>query len=366
MLSALNDRTSRMKSSEMSENIVSRQEKDLICITRTELEEVVAKAVKTAVQKETKQIGEALASDLQEALRAIDDEIGRFATRLKRLEAWQADHDADAAATATIPAKVNQPEDKAELKTTKEPKNHHKIESEKEDICKQNNVKHIGKKVESQSVKNGRKSSGIHEENGCKDDDRARDMGAWTRVVRKKKKSNLRKEGAILIGGQNVLRIKAAAMDEFNFDQNVSFVNSTSEEFERSLQKVTQKSKAREIEVVIHLGSDDATRHSVDHVLGKLTNMVNYARQLKNVKTVSVCTLEERRDAGPTIHEGVKTINTELAQLCVSTGSTLIDLRPRLEETVYRGLNRTGILYTFEGARNVAQHILGETAGFLD
>ena len=100
--------------------------------------------------------------------------------------------------------------------------------------------------------------------------------------------------------------------------------------------------------------------------LKKLTDMGDYARQLQKVRTVSVCSVEERIDAGSAVHQNVKNLNAELADLCLSTGFNFIDLRPRLQESLFQGSNRTGILYTFEGACNVAQHILGELQFFLD
>ena len=68
---------------------------DCIYISRAELNAIVKNAAQEAVRKEAVNIGQALASDLQDALRAIDDEMGRFSDRLKRLEAWIANYDAD-------------------------------------------------------------------------------------------------------------------------------------------------------------------------------------------------------------------------------------------------------------------------------
>ena len=155
-------------------------------------------------------------------------------------------------------------------------------------------------------------------------------------------------------------------MDEFSFDQNVSFITASAKQFEESLRNATQRSKARQIDVFIHSGADEAESQGAYNMLDNLIRMVEYARSQKNVKLVSVCSVEERWDVGRTVYENIKTVNAELAQLCSTTGCTFIDLRPRFNESLYGGINRTGVLYTFEGARNVAQHILSETAGFLD
>ena len=341
---------------------------DCITISRTELDKMIANAVQTAVQKVREQIDDTLAKDKEIILLTINEQMDRFAERLTKLEAWQAEWQAERKIRMN---RQRDDEAQAELRAT--------ISVESETISK---IKIDNKaQVEGNDAKgnttgtNGNKQtqkeedlSGDREEEGGStgSEPESGDDGGWTRVVRKRKKNKIRRYGAVLIGGQNVSRVKAAALDEFPFDQNVSFVTTTSDDFNLSLQETTQRSKAKDIDVVIHLGAHDAVDQSADHVLENLTDMVNYSRKLKNVKTVSVCSLEERRDAGSVVYQNIKTINTELAHLCLSTESTFIDLRPRLQECLYGGINRTGILYTFEGARNVAQHIISETVGFLD
>ena len=358
----------------MTENNANQQ--DSVCISRADLNAIFEKAAKKTLHKEAVRIGQALAGDLQDALSAINDELGRFADRLKSLEAWAANHEADAKTREVNQHKEVQAESK---KTQFESKNtimeaskthstnrvgertrQNRNETEPNRQAEETEKQHIESDTEPKT------DQAIEDEQGARQEPIDNDTDGWTRVTRKKKRNKVRQRGAVLIGGQNVSRIKAAALDEFNFDQNVSFVAVGSEEFNESLHSVTQRSKAKQLDVVIHSGAEDAVRHGTDDVLEKLTNMVEYARGLKAVDTVSVCSLEERRDAGLIVCEKIRTINTELAQLCLSTGSNFIDLRPRLNESLFGGINRTGILYTFEGARNVAQHILAETAGFLD
>ena len=344
-------------------------QQDGIYVSRAELHTIFAKAAEEAIHKEAIRIGQALACDLQDALRAINDELGRFADRIKSLEEWTANHAADAdtrrelqqpkvdqirSETAPIKVAASLPEERMDERVRRKRND--------TNLNKETDIVHT--KVDTAS-----RADQTNEDVQLQDAEKellVNDTEGWTRVERKKKKNNVREYGAVLIGGPNVSRIKAAAMDEFSFDQNVSFVTAASDELNQSLCKATQRSKAKKIEVVIHSGSEDAVEHSADYVLEKLANMVKYASHLRKVEKVLVCSLEERRDAGSTVHENIKTINTELAQLCQSTGSTFIDLRPRLKESLFGGINRTGILYTFEGARNAAQHLLGETPGFLD
>ena len=341
---------------------------DCITISRTELDKMITNAVQTAVQKLREQLDDTLATDKRNILLTINEEMDRFTDRLKKLEAWQAEWQAGSK------TKINcQQNDKAQAKVITTGI----VESETVSKINMNNQAQVeGNEAQGKATEtNGNKQTQSQEDFGgdpeeaggsTGSDPESGDGGEWTRVVRKRRRNKIRRYGAVLIGGQNVSRVKAAAMDEFPFDQNVSCVTTTSDDFSLSLQQTIQKYKAKDIDVVIHLGAHDAVDHSADHVLEKLTDMVNYSHKQKNVKTVSVCSLEERRDAGSLVYQNIKTINTELAHLCLSTESTLIDLQSRLQECLYGAINRTGILYTFEGARNVAQHIISETVGFLD
>ena len=84
-------------------------------------------------------------------------------------------------------------------------------------------------------------------------------------------------------------------MDEFNFDQNDSFVAASSDDFDDAMFSAAQRSKTKKkIDLVIHAGADDAIHHDTDNVLETLTNMVESASDIKNVETVSVCSLEEK------------------------------------------------------------------------
>ena len=323
----------------------------------------MTKAVEDAVNKKTAEITEASAPDLRNALRAIDDELGRFGERLKRLEECKMIHESDAMVKSKDAMTMEQCTGNATQSVTEGTNERLGKENSGSVSANQTKSKTAKKKTRPMVATQQEHKKGEYEANESK---RSEPETGWTLVERKKKKSKQRRYGAVLIGGQNVTRIKAAAMDEFQFDQNVSFVYTNTDEFQQKLSDVTNRSRAKQIDVVIHLGAEDAIEHSADYVLDRLTHKVNQAREQKRVDTVYVCSLEERRDAGANVHQNVKTINTELAQLCHSTGATFVDLRSRLEETEYGGINRTGILYTFEGARNVAQHILSQIPGFLD
>ena len=177
---------------------------------------------------------------------------------------------------------------------------------------------------------------------------------------------NARKYGAVLIGSRNVTRIRAAAMTEFRLDSNVSFVPSESDNAMQSLSHTMMKSKAKQIDVVLHTGADQVAERTADSVLESIASQISHAKQIPKTNQVFVCSVEQRLDAGLIAHEMAKTVNQELGKLCAAYGAKFIDLRPRLTECKFAGINRTGWLYTFEAAQNVCQEILGEVPGFLD
>ena len=82
-----------------------------------------------------------------------------------------------------------------------------------------------------------------------------------------KTKRKTRKNGAILIGSENVRRVRAAAMTELKLDSNVSFVSSPSERVTQKLSDIVTRSKAQKIDVVLHTGVDQLRGNSADFVL---------------------------------------------------------------------------------------------------
>ena len=176
----------------------------------------------------------------------------------------------------------------------------------------------------------------------------------------------IRKNGAILIGSENVHRIRAAAMEEFVLDSNVSFVTAKSSNITRSLSDAMVKSRAQKIDIVLNTGADQLITDSADSILENIACQITYARRKKKTKEVFVCSVEERQDLGVMAAETAKIVNQELKNLCSEYKAKYLDLRPRLALCQFSGINKTGRLLTFEAARNVAQEILSEVPGFLD
>ena len=200
------------------------------------------------------------------------------------------------------------------------------------------------------------------------------DNEGFTVVNNKHRKKALRKKnpatsGAVMVGGANVRRIAFAARNEFNLESTIFKCKPEMllEDAHREVRAAIQKSEAAEVDVVLHVGTDDlAQNRSVDYVLEGLANIIETARDIRSVREVSVCSVEERHDAGRNVYENSRLTNEQLKDLCQSYGARFLDLRARLHQSRFHGINRTGLLYTAEGSHNVSQLILREVYGFLD
>ena len=179
-------------------------------------------------------------------------------------------------------------------------------------------------------------------------------------------KSKPRQYGAILIGSENVRRIRAAALEEFDIDSNASFITASNDNVKQRLSDSMTKSRAQKIDIVFNTGADQLLDKSADSVLESIASQVSFAKQKRKTNQVFVCSVEERQDAGLMASETAKTVNQELTSLCLEYGAVFLDLRPRMSHCKFNGLNKTGRLLTFEAARNVSQEILSEVPGFLD
>ena len=179
-------------------------------------------------------------------------------------------------------------------------------------------------------------------------------------------KTQPRKSGAILIGSENVKRIGAATKSKFILDSNVSFVVAKSENAMKTISAAMIKSKAQEIDIVLHTGADQLRGKTADFILESIANQITHVKQKRKTNQVFVCSVEQRQDAGVLAFETAKTVNQELVNLCSEYGAKYLDLRPRMSECRFSGMNKTGRLYTFEATRNISDEILSEVPGFLD
>ena len=95
------------------------------------------------------------------------------------------------------------------------------------------------------------------------------DDASWTLVKRKTRRRKAFRSGAILLGGENVRRIRAAARKEFNFDRNVIFSSQSVSisDMNQKLVSAARKVSADAVDVVIHLDGNDIMNSDADSVL---------------------------------------------------------------------------------------------------
>ena len=214
-------------------------------------------------------------------------------------------------------------------------------------------------------------TSAIQSNEHASDDDNYEEFTTVMKKRRNATKTHKKRsdKGAVLIGGANVYRISAAARNEFNLNRRMfrSVPGMLTEDVQRYVTAALHEAGDREMDVVLHVGSEDlASRRSVDFILEGIAGIIGETRKKGRVRDVFVCSVEERRDLGQAIQQDARCLNEQLSLLCSSYGAKFIDLRSRLQECRFGGINRTGILYTTEGGHNVSQVLLSEVSGFLD
>ena len=119
-------------------------------------------------------------------------------------------------------------------------------------------------------------------------------------------------------------------------------------------------------DVVLHTGADQLKKRTADSVLESIASQISHVKQNRKTNQVFVCSVEERQDAGFIANETAKTVNEVLYGLCIEYGAKFLGLRQRMADCTFGGINKTGLQYTFEAARNISQEILSEVPGFLD
>ena len=306
---------------------------------------MIYSAVEDRVAVEVQKLGNLLALDMNAMLRNANEEIERLGYRLKNLEETLKDH------------KPTQTENQNPAITHQEQVGGESKMEVLEDI-----------KETDQNYNTKEKSGTCVGQNHTSDN--ARIGSGWTMV--KSKRARKRKAyavGAVLIGGENVRRISTAAKEEFVFEDNVAFVPAQEAgraDIQHRLPAAIQKTNADAVDVVIHLEGDDITDSDTDNVLEKFSHIINAAKERHNTRDVVVCSVMERRDVGRSAAEKARLVNDQLGALCATYGARYLDLRSRLRECMHQGINRTGRLYTWEGARNMSQMIISEVNGFLD
>ena len=105
---------------------------------------------------------------------------------------------------------------------------------------------------------------------------------------------------------------------------------------------------------------------SVDYTVDCIAEVIQAAKQLDKVRNIVLCSVPQ--DQSPSdAHMSRKRndLNDEIERLSDCEGVRFLDLRPRLSECEYGGLDKSRLNLNRTGSRNVWQMLAGEVIGFL-
>ena len=201
---------------------------------------------------------------------------------------------------------------------------------------------------------------------------RCTNSGGWRRVSshRKRSGSPVPRVGAVLLGCQNVRRIAAAAKDEFCLGGEVVFKSirgGTVRSALGVLASAVDSCRALSVDLVLHVGGNDLAHRSVDYTVDCIAEVIQAAKQLDKVRAIVVCSVpQDQSSPDNCMSKRRSDLNDEIDRLCDCEGIRFLDLRPRLTECMYGGLDKSRLNLNRTGSRNVWQMLAGEVVGFLD
>ena len=175
--------------------------------------------------------------------------------------------------------------------------------------------------------------------------------------------------GAVMIGCQNVRRIAAAARDEFLLGGQAVFGSirgGTARGVLGTLHGAVAGCRALRADLVLHVGGNDLAHQSVEYTLDCIAEICKAARQIRKVRDIVICSVPQ--DLSPSAGHfsfKCKDLNDELERLCKTEGIRFIDLRPRLGECSFQGLDKSRVNLNRDGCRNAWQLLASEVVGFL-
>lgn len=122
------------------------------------------------------------------------------------------------------------------------------------------------------------------------------------------------------------------------------------------------------LRVVVHAGTNDASRFGSEEILDSFQNLVAEASRVESESGVRVslsfCSIVPRRDRGSEVWSRIIGLNRRLQDFCRDNGVGFVDLRPVLGSN-RASLDRSGVHYTARTAELVARRILEDNRAFL-
>ncbi len=129
---------------------------------------------------------------------------------------------------------------------------------------------------------------------------------------------------------------------------------------EKALPAAIERAGCSQLQIVVHVGTNDASRLGSEEILGsfrRLTKLAKAASLSRGVEAkLTICSIVPRVDRGPLVWSRVENLNQRLRRLCDENGCKFLDLRYGVEGC-RTPLDRSGVHYTQEAATWVAQYL---------
>lgn len=180
--------------------------------------------------------------------------------------------------------------------------------------------------------------------------------------------------GVLVIGSSNVRRImdplRARARREGVCERVFSrcLPGGTVPKVTEELRTSVSSSDCSVLRVVVHAGTNDASRFGSEEILGSFKDLIAEASRVESESGVRVslsfCSIVPRSDRGSEVWSRVVGLNQRLRDFCRSNGVEFVDLRPVLD-SCRLPLNRSGVHYTARAAELVARRIFEVNRVFL-
>ena len=170
----------------------------------------------------------------------------------------------------------------------------------------------------------------------------------------------------IVIGDSNIKRVEIPILKSLKPENKKHlFVTKRSgakvAECERRLvTALKEECKARNVKVIVHVGTNDVQRTGSEVLLGKIRNLIRAAKDSRSGVDMTICSIPSRVDKGGFVFSRSESVNSRLTTICKEEGATHLDLSHELRKCRFP-LGRDGVHYSWKGAQVVGT-LIGEVA----